>query len=295
MTDQRPPQDPPESEDPDAIIELTDVVSSPETDEEDVIELTDVVEEAAEGEEVIELTDVVTPGPEAASAAEELPLETSAEAAVETPEEEPVIELTDMVASPDTEEMPAVGTEEPEFALSEETTDLEDDVDTEPLADRFEPADDEQVMIEAAVEGVEASTSGDLEFAEMDLDIENRKEEGLFDSLGMNMEADLLDDENETGDLDFNLSTQELSDAIDLLDAKLAEEPPQAPPVEEVRATTPEALEVDQLEAALEKVIRKMFAEKIDKLLDDAIERTVAAEIARLKDQLVGDEPPETS
>ena len=284
MTDQRPPQDPPESEDPDAIIELTDVVSSPETEEEEVIELTDVIEETAEDEEVIELTDVVAAAPQEDVAAEELPLE----APVETSEEEPVIELTDVVAAPDTEEAP-------EFALSEEMTELEGDIDTEPLADRFEPADDEQVMVEAAVEGVEASTSGDLEFAEMDLDIENRKEENLFDSLGMNMEADLLDAEDETGDLDFNLSTQELSDAIDLLDAKLAEEPPQAPPAEEVRATTPEALEAHQLEAALEKVIRKLFAEKIDKLLDDAIERTVTAEIARLKDQLVGDEPPETS
>ena len=284
MTDQRPPQDPPESEDPDAIIELTDVVSSPETEEEEVIELTDVVEEAAEDEAVIELTDVVAAAPQEDAAAEELPLE----APVETSEEEPVIELTDVVAAPDTEEAP-------EFTLSEEMTELEGDIDTEPLADRFEPADDEQVMVEAAVEGVEASTSGDLEFAEMDLDIENRKEENLFDSLGMNMEADLLDAEDETGDLDFNLSTQELSDAIDLLDAKLAEEPPQAPPAEEVRATTPEALEAHQLEAALEKVIRKLFAEKIDKLLDDAIERTVTAEIARLKDQLVGDEPPETS
>lgn len=291
MTDQRPPQDPPESEDPDAIIELTDVVSSPETEEEEVIELTDVVEEAAEDEEVIELTDVVAAAPQEDAAAEELPLE----APVETSEEEPVIELTDVVAAPDTEEAPATEAEAPEFALSEEMTELEGDIDTEPLADRFEPADDEQVMVEAAVEGVEASTSGDLEFAEMDLDIENRKEENLFDSLGMNMEADLLDAEDETGDLDFNLSTQELSDAIDLLDAKLAEEPPQAPPAEEVRATTPEALEAHQLEAALEKVIRKLFAEKIDKLLDDAIERTVTAEIARLKDQLVGDEPPETS
>jgi hypothetical protein len=47
----------------------------------------------------------------------------------------------------------------------------------------------------------------------------------------------------------------------------------------------------DQLEAALESVIKKMVGDKIDHLLNDAIEKSVSAEIARLKEQLLGDHP----
>jgi hypothetical protein len=255
MTDQHPPHDPPQADDDDAIIELTDVVSSPATDDDEVIELTDVVQEDADDGAVIELTDVVEPAPEEAPSAETPPVE------------EPEIELTETVLAD------------------------EDEAELEPFEDRFDPAEDENVMTQAAMEGVEESTSGDLEFAQMELDIEERKEEGLFDSLEMNMEADLLHADDETGELDFNLSTQELSDAIDLLDAKLAEEPAKVPPADQKRDITPEALDTGQLETALENVIRKMFGDKIDRLLDDAIEKTVSAEIARLKDQLLGDGP----
>jgi iron only hydrogenase large subunit-like protein len=108
----------------------------------------------------------------------------------------------------------------------------------------------------------------------------------------MNLEADLLPSEEDTSELDFNLSTQELSDAIDLLDAKLAEEPPKAPP-SEGNVSEPAALRSEELETALESVIRKMFGEKIDHLLNEAIEKTVSAEIARLKEQLLGDAPEE--
>jgi hypothetical protein len=105
----------------------------------------------------------------------------------------------------------------------------------------------------------------------------------------MNLEADLLPSEEDAGELDFNLSTQELSDAIDLLDAKLAEEPPKPPAAAEDELRAPTVLQSEELEAALENVIRKMFAEKIDQLLNDAIEKTVSTEIARLKEQLLGD------
>lgn len=250
MTDQRPPHDPPDPEDDDAVIELTDVVSSPETDREDIIELTDIVQgEAVEEDDVIELTEVVAapPPPEPAEAASG---------------EEPVIDLTDVV--------------------------VDETAHAEPVESAPEISD-EEALANALLGEVEDSTGGELEFADMDLDIENQKEEALFDSLGMNMEADLLQAETDTGELDFNLSTQELSDAIDLLDAKLAEEPRKAPPAEAEHIHPPASLEPGQLEAALENVIRKMFGEKIDRLLNEAIEKTVSAELARLKDQLLGD------
>lgn len=43
-----------------------------------------------------------------------------------------------------------------------------------------------------------------------------------------------------------------------------------------------------QLDDALERVIRKMYAEKINRILDEIIERTVSEEISQLKDYLLG-------
>jgi hypothetical protein len=255
MTDQRPPQDPSQPDDADGIIELTDVVASPETDGQEIIELTDVVEDDADQESVIDLTDVV-----------DAPLEAPVTEA--PPAEEPVIDLTEVVI-PEEEG-------EPMEAAAEE--------------DAPEMVLEEALVTDAEVEA-EASTSGELEFADMELDIEDRAEDQLFDSLGMNMEADLLPSDEDTSELDFNLSTQELSDAIDLLDAQLAEEPPRPPADEEDVLREPAALRSDELETALENVIRKMFGEKIDHLLNEAIERTVSTEIERLKAQLLGDSP----
>lgn len=257
MNDQRPPQDASKPEDDDGIIELTDVVASSETEDEEIIDLTEVVEEDADQEAVIELTDVVD------EPAEEMP------AVAAAPVEEPVIELTEVAA-----------VEEEAVAPVEEA-----EATPEAVLEEDEP--------DAAVAEAEESTSGELEFADMELDIEDRPEDGLFDSMGMNLEADLLPSEEDTSELDFNLSTQELSDAIDLLDAKLAEEPPPAPEMEKASMGEPAALRSEELETALENVIRKMFGEKIDHLLNEAIEKTVSSEIARLKEQLLGDAPEE--
>jgi len=231
-------------------------------DAESIIELTDVVASpGAPGEEIIELTEVV----ESDSAGEDA-----------------VIELTDVVASPQVEEV-----EEPVIELTEVVAAAGNDIEA-----AIKESTPETPEKEAAVDGVEESTSGDLAFAEMELDLEGeRTDDGLFDSIGMNLEADLLPSSDDSSELDFNLSTQELSDAIDLLDAKLAEEPPKAPAVEDVRLDPATSLESDQLEKALENVIKKMMGEKIDHLLNDAIEKTVSAEITRIKEQLLGDNP----
>jgi len=53
----------------------------------------------------------------------------------------------------------------------------------------------------------------------------------------------------------------------------------------------PEAKDIsdDQVEAALERVIRKMFYEKIDHILVDVIDKTVSREIETLKGTMLGD------
>ena len=45
----------------------------------------------------------------------------------------------------------------------------------------------------------------------------------------------------------------------------------------------------EQIDAALERVIKKMFHEKIDRLLVEVIEKTVKKEIERLKSILLED------
>jgi hypothetical protein len=223
-----------------------------------IIELTDVVAmPETTDDDIIELTDVV---------------------ARDAGDDDGVIELTDVVQSPPSEE--------PIIELTEVVSPADSDVEDAMAETRGE--EPEEVPSAASVE---ESTSGELAFAEMELDIEDRTDDELFDSMGMNLEADLLPSSEDSSELDFNLSTQELSDAIDLLDAKLAEEPPQPPAVDEADIQPAAMVGQDQLEAALENVIKKMVGDKIDHLLNDAIEKSVSAEIARLKEQLLGDHP----
>jgi hypothetical protein len=222
-----------------------------------IIELTDVVAmPETTDDDIIELTDVV---------------------ALDAGDDDGVIELTDVVQPPPSEE--------PIIDLTEVV--LSADSDGDDAAVETRPEESEEVPAAS----VEESTSGELAFAEMELDIEDRTDDELFDSMGMNLEADLLPSSEDSSELDFNLSTQELSDAIDLLDAKLAEEPPQPPAVDEADIQPAAMIGQDQLEAALESVIKKMVGDKIDHLLNDAIEKSVSAEIARLKEQLLGDHP----
>jgi hypothetical protein len=222
-----------------------------------IIELTDVVAmPETTDDDIIELTDVV---------------------ALDAGDDDGVIELTDVVQPPPSEE--------PIIDLTEVV--LSADSDGDDAAVETRPEESEEVPAAS----VEESTSGELAFAEIELDIEDRTDDELFDSMEMNLEADLLPSSDDSSELDFNLSTQELSDAIDLLDAKLAEEPPQPPAVDEADIQPAAMIGQDQLEAALESVIKKMVGDKIDHLLNDAIEKSVSAEIARLKEQLLGDHP----
>ncbi|MDA3895353.1 MAG: hypothetical protein PF482_04295 [Desulfobacteraceae bacterium] len=63
----------------------------------------------------------------------------------------------------------------------------------------------------------------------------------------------------------------------------------------EARAIEEKKIQLDEisisarhLDDALERVIRKMYGEKINRILDEIIERTVSEEISQLKDYLIG-------
>lgn len=231
----------------------------------DIIELTEVVAMPDQADDrIIELTDVIAP---AETNADEIIELTDVVAPAADEDEDQVIDLTEVVAAP---------AEEDEAIIE--------------LTDIVAPAADEADAAAAAEAGAAETPEGELAFADTDLEVEETGEDGLFESLGMSLEADFHGAEDEADSLDFNLSTQELSDAIDLLDAKLSEEPEPAASKEDV-PDMPADISSDKLEKAIENVIRRMFADKIDHLLNAAIEKTVAAEIANLKAQLLKDMP----
>lgn len=223
----------------------------------DIIELTEVVAMPDQAEDrIIELTDVVESN--ASSADQIIELTDVVDFGAD---EDQVIDLTEVAAAPDEEDEAII-----------ELTEIVKPGPAEVEVEVAEPPD------------------GELSFAETDLEVEETGEEGLFESLGMSLEADFHGSEDEGDGLDFNLSTQELSDAIDMLDAKLSEETEPAASKEDV-SDMPGDIPSDKLEKAIENVIRRMFGEKIDRLINAAIEKTVAAEIATLKAQLLKDMP----
>lgn len=239
------------------IIELTEVVATRPAADEDIIELTDIVKSPQVGEEIIDLVDVVEETPKAGVSVL------------------PETEATDINVLPGAVEI------EPHESRVEEVTDANAAASENAAFDLFH----EEAPASAATDN--AATDGELDFAPMDLDIEENKEADLFDSLGMKLEPELQGGA-ENDELDFNLSTQELSDAIDLLDAKLADDiPANTGEAEPLPSTISEA----QLEKALENVIRQMYGEKIDQMLNEAIEKTVTAEIENLRDQLLKESP----
>ena len=277
------------------VIDLTEVIDSGSTTDKNVIELTEVVEpEAPVDDDIIDLTEVVASTPAADKAGGKVTAVDSA-----PPADAGLIDLVDVVdetleaaaAVPAEFEAVAGAENEPEKPEPEEIAETADNPVPENVAASEAPVFD--LFDESALEDAETANAPEteLDFAPMDLDIEEAKSEDLFDSLGMKLEPDLQSGEDHD-ELDFNLSTQELSDAIDLLDAKLAEEPAgdaslSMGPEEALSSSVSQA----QVEKALENVIRKMYAEKIDLLLNEAIEKNVSAEIKRLREQLLTDSP----
>lgn len=59
-------------------------------------------------------------------------------------------------------------------------------------------------------------------------------------------------------------------------------------PVEEADAAPP--ISEAQVEAALERVIKKIYGEKIERLLVETIQRTIGQEIERIKADIIGDD-----
>jgi hypothetical protein len=267
MADRRDPRQRPASDPPQAVFAAGSGAGRQAVpDDAEIIELTDVVD--PHGEEIIELTDVV---------------------ALDSHGEE-IIELTDVIADTGDEDdllrladaaekapvIAPAGGEEDLFDLGAETletpaADVRQDAGTAPESEE---------KLYFSIGDLPAEPQGDAAAAGRD----------GGDSLTLNLEADLgvITDE----DLDFNLSTQELSEAIDVLDTELSTGD-RSPPSPDRRRLLEETVTAENVEAALENVIRKLYAEKIDRLLEDAITRTVSRELQHLRRQLLDDDADE--
>lgn len=126
--------------------------------------------------------------------------------------------------------------------------------------DQEKKPDDDESVLELTDEVAEASEEAEDPLAaaieldegfDDDLDVDH-EEDDFVDSLGMEIGTEFDEDEaEETAD------TSPLAEGIDISS--------------------------EQLDAALERVIKNMFYDKIDNLLVEVIEKTVSKEIERLK------------
>jgi hypothetical protein len=81
----------------------------------------------------------------------------------------------------------------------------------------------------------------------------------------------------------------EIPDIVETFDEEAIPAVMPAPtPIQKAKPVSDISITASQLDEALERVIRKLYAEKINRILDAMIERTVTEEISQLKDYLIG-------
>jgi len=187
--------------------------------------------------------------------------------------------------------------------------------DTNQLNDEASPKDDDIIELTDVVSDTEhiddiefpdytdeaISVSEEKKVPELDENILDNVVE-LEDDLNKDIEIDhYLDDEFvDSADLDseldvskdFPIEPQEEEDELGQLIADVVEDSQQEAAYEKETASdapVPIPLSPEQVDEALERVIKKMYADKIDSILTEVIEKTVTKEIEQLKALLIED------
>ena len=232
------------------------------TEDEPIIDLIDEAavepaddEEAIKGdEEIIDLTDAVeTKEP----TEDEAPIALEEEVVEETKGDEEIIDLMDAA-----EEIP----------LTQDTEKIDDDVsesvEDEAVVDLIETVDDDALEVEDIGEPIPDATETAQEFEDIS---------GLDDDLIK--EVTDFTDESDSETIAGEGLKPDFTDSLGI----------EMGPEEDSTANLidPDKVSGEQVEAALERVIKKMFYEKIDRLLVDTIEKTVTKEIEKLKKALL--------
>ena len=298
----------------DEIIDLFTEATDPAGDEKDIVELSEVIEDTppalAAEDDLVDLTDTLEPLQAEALAFEEAPAAGLTEATPST--EDPTIEALDL--QPEPEEV---------LELEEVTTDvgepLTDDIEFIDLTEETEavdtrgaaferPPDDKEMLIGS--EDLEDNTPTLDELALEDFDTEMDLEEDLDELLAMDLDSDreappgavVPAEEVAAAEevLDFGLDLvetpgadaaargfQTIETTTDIGDAGLLSIPGAQEDTGQ-SAAVPEdpVVSQTQLEQALERVVQRMFSEKIETILVEVVEKTVQREIGRLNSLL---------
>jgi hypothetical protein len=301
MTESNEPEKKDETAEPtedEPIIELKDEMAVEQGDDEEPIDLTEVVEESV-AEDKDETAEVEAD----AATADEAPI--APEEALKGDEE--IIDLLQAV-----EEAAPIDTDE---TISAEVSESTGDQAPQELeleeAEAKEPAEDEAPI--ALEEKVADETTEDDEIIDL---ADAAEDEAIIDLTETAGETSLkTEDIGEPISEDFDTATE--FDDISEFDSDLIQEDSVAGDEPDSETMVDDALKDDfadvlgieldsekdaqenlfdadkvtgeQVEAALERVIKKMFYEKIDRLLVDTIEKTVTREIEKLKKALLDD------
>jgi hypothetical protein len=255
MTEPNEPDKKDEAAEPiedEAVIDLIDETAVAQKDDEASI----APEEALKGdEEIIDLLQAVEEP--SAKDEDETPLSLEEEVTDDTGDE--IIDLLDAA-----EEIPL--TEDKEKRVDEATEPGED----EAVIDLIESVDDTALGIEDIGEPIPDVTDAAQEFE----DISEFDDDLIKEATGSMIESESKTIVNGALKPDFTDSL-----GIELGSEEDAKE----------NLFDPHKVSNEQIDAALERVIKKMFYEKIDRLLVDTIEKTVTKEIEKLKKALLDD------
>ena len=194
---------------------------------------------------------------------------------IEEAKEDDIIDLTNVLGGPEKEaEAPAaendllLDEDEDIIELDEEISDGDDDDESEEdIIDL-----DEQVFEEDSEEAEEDI----IDLTEVDLASENATEASPENAENNSVDRNTSEVDDDDDDQALLLD-QEEADA----DLEKAVPSPIAPP-----ADAPVFTE-EQLEAALERTIRKLYAEKIEQLMIETVKKTVNQEIEKIKRALL--------
>ncbi|MBC2696098.1 MAG: hypothetical protein HF982_12665 [Desulfobacteraceae bacterium] len=125
-----------------------------------------------------------------------------------------------------------------------------------------------------------------------EIEIDHYLDDEFVDSEYLALELDVSKDLSEDNARDIFLEPEEELDELGQLITDVVEDTQQKAAYEkETASDTPEpiTLSPEQVDEALERVINKMYADKIDSILTEVIEKTVTKEIERLKSLMLED------
>jgi hypothetical protein len=150
------------------------------------------------------------------------------------------------------------------FELKEEA--LEDSMDDDDIID----------LVDVADQSVDDDDIIDLVDAQDKPSADDRAEVPLEDEFIFDLDDELSDEADQA------LQTED--DVVDSLGMEIDTEKAAAQDLQQSAEVS-----MEQVEAALERVVKNLFYEKIDRILVEVIEKTVTEEIDRIKNLLVDD------